>query len=140
MTLLQVITYLHLSLFINFQYWVFLYRHEDVSFLSYIFILFMSPALEEILFRQLLQPIILSYIKNYIMAITALNILFVLIHYHLWLNSFNLYNIISLIGIFISGIIFSVFRSSFKQLIYVIMLHSYYNLCFLYFLSIKNLS
>jgi len=89
-----------------------------------LFLLIISPILEELVFRGLLQESIYNKTKNYIFTVIMVNIAFMSLHYIV--NN----NIVYLLAVFICGIIFSVVKIYYKRIIYPIMLHVYYNLCF----------
>lgn len=101
------------------------------SYLNIILIILISPILEEIVFRGLLQDLFLKYIHNKVIAFIILNIIFTFMHYKFGLNTINL---IYFIFLFICGMIFSVTKNIFYKLSYVIYLHCYYNIIFLLFL------
>jgi membrane protease YdiL (CAAX protease family) len=93
-----------------------------------IILLVVSPVLEELTFRGLLQDLVLSRTKSLILTVVLVNIAFVLLH----LNVNN--SIVYLCPIFICGIIFSVIKIYYERIVYPVLLHVYYNLCFiLYF-------
>jgi membrane protease YdiL (CAAX protease family) len=90
-----------------------------------LFLLFISPILEELTFRGLLQDLVQNRTKNYIFTILFINSAFMLLHYKI--NNSILY----LFAVFFCGIIFSVIKIYYKNIIYPIVMHVYYNLCFI---------
>jgi membrane protease YdiL (CAAX protease family) len=117
-----------------------LYLHYilHLPFLNYslttnlLILLIVSPILEELTFRGLLQDLILNKTKNIILTVILVNIAFVLLH----CNVNN--SVVYLFPIFICGIIFSVSKIYHKRLIYPILLHVYYNLCFIAYFKLAN--
>ena len=88
-------------------------------------LLIVSPILEELTFRGLLQDLVLSKTKNYIFTILIVNIAFMLLHFNV--NK----NIVYLLLVFTCGIIFSVSKIYYERISLHILLHMYYNLCFI---------
>jgi len=109
---------------------LFLLYKLKLPFLNYqitgniLFLITISPILEELVFRGLLQEAIYNKTKNYIFTVILVNIAFMSLHYPV--NN----NIVYLFAVFICGIIFSVVKIYHKRIIYPIILHMYYNLCF----------
>ncbi len=87
-------------------------------------ILFISPTLEEIIFRGLLQDWLAKVIPNKLLMILILNIAFAILHYRI--NT----NLTYLLDVFICGVIFSRVKIRFNNLYYPIGLHIYYNMVF----------
>jgi membrane protease YdiL (CAAX protease family) len=110
---------------------LYLLHKLNLPFLNYslntniLILLVVSPLLEEFTFRGLLQDLILNKTKNYIFTVFLVNIAFVLLHYNI--NN----NIVYLLAVFTCGIIFSVVKIYYGRIVYPIMLHVYYNLCFI---------
>ena len=94
--------------------------------------LFLSPVLEEIVFRGLLQDVLLKHARRRWPSLLLLNILFVLLHYHI--NA----NVVYLLLVFSSGVIFSYTKLRYTKLVYPISLHIYYN--FIYVAMLSGLS
>lgn len=92
-------------------------------------LLFLAPCLEELTFRGLAQELILYKTKNYIFTILIVNLAFVALHYNV--NK----NIIYLSVVFICGIIFSTTKILYERVRYPIMLHMYYNGCFILYIK-----
>lgn len=90
-------------------------------------LIFVSPILEEIVFRGLLQDFFIKIIRSKVLALGLLNIIFSLIHAH------NNQNIVYLSILFFCGIIFSIVKYNYNKLSYVIFLHAYYNILFVIF-------
>jgi|SRR6185437_4097640 len=95
-------------------------------------LLIVSPVLEEFTFRGLLQDMILNKTKNYIFTVFLVSIAFTLLHYNV--NN----NIVYLFAVFICGIIFSVIKIYYRKIAYPIMLHVYYNLCFITYFKLLH--
>ena len=95
-----------------------------LNFKTILILIFISPILEEIVFRGLIQEWLQQILPSRIIAITLLNILFAALHYNV--NN----NLIYLLAIFFCGIIYSVAKVLYKKNIFPILLHSYYNSCF----------
>lgn len=110
----------------------------NLPFLNYklttniLLLLVVSPILEEFTFRGLLQDMIQTKTKNYILTLFILNTAFTLLHYNV--NN----SIVYLFTVFICGIIFSVSKMYYKMIVYPIMLHMYYNLCFITYFKLIN--
>lgn len=106
------------------------------NFWEIIILLIVSPLLEEICFRGLLQDIVAKSMLYYkvgpVLVVLLPNILFTVWHYHI--NSSYLY----LLLVFLSGCIFGTVKILHHRLIYPILLHSYYNLVFLLMLFFVN--
>lgn len=88
-------------------------------------LLFISPFMEEVLFRKFLQQYLKHKFNNLVYAILCTNFIFVLMHLK------NTFNIVILISIFISGIIFSLVYCEKKNIIYPIFIHFWFNLFYL---------
>ena len=99
---------------------------------SILILLIVSPVLEEFTFRGLLQDLILNKIKNYIFTVFLVNIAFMLLHYNV--NN----DIVYLFAVFICGIIFSVVKIYYGSILYPIILHVYYNLCFITYFKLLH--
>lgn len=103
----------------------------NLPFLNYslntniLILLLVSPVLEEFTFRGLLQDFLLNKTKNYSFTVFLVSIAFTLLHYNV--NN----NIVYLFAVFICGIIFSVIKIYYRKIAYPVMLHVYYNLCFI---------
>ena len=95
-------------------------------------LVFISPILEEVIFRGLLQEWLQSLLNQTIPTIILVNTLFTILHYNV--NK----NFIYLITIFFCGIIFSVVKILHKRVVFTIMLHSYYNVCFIIMLYLYD--
>lgn len=103
--------------------------YQRYTIANLIFIIIISPVLEETVFRGLLQDLFLKYLTNKYLAIFLLNLLFCTSH--IYKNS----DIIYLLFILICGIIFSMVKYKHGWLYYPIGLHMYYNLLFVIFSS-----
>lgn len=90
-------------------------------------LLIISPLLEEIVFRGLIQEYLATKINSKFYVIIIVNVLFSGLHYHINHNPWYLFCIA------ICGIIFSIIKLITNSLSLVIMIHSYYNLSFLAF-------
>lgn len=115
--------------------WGSFYLHQfSFSYTIYniILLLLIAPILEEIVFRGLLQDIILNYIPKRWCALWGLNLIFGLFHYHI--NPMPLY----LCAVFISGLIFSYAKVLYLNLVYPLGLHIYYNLIYLFLLRFMS--
>jgi len=97
----------------------------DLNFRTIFILIFISPMLEEIVFRGLLQEWLPQILPNKIISIILLNILFAALHYNV--NNQFIY----LLAIFFCGIIYSAVKILYKKNIFPILLHSYYNACFI---------
>jgi len=109
-------------------FWV-IYQYKLQSLINYNFdhtslliLLIVSPILEELVFRGLLQDFVLKKIKNIFFSIVIVNLLFMLTHYRI-----N-HSLSYLSVVFICGIIFSVVKVYYSRIVYPILVHSYYNL------------
>lgn len=106
-------------------YFLIYYLHLPIFFVvGSPLLLFLSPILEEIVFRGLIQDYIFEKISNKTLVVIITNLLFIAFHYHI--NS----NFLYLLTVFICGVIFSLFKIRFSKLYYPICCHLYYNLCF----------
>lgn len=108
-------------------YFFILYFHLPVFFVvnsSWFMLLMLSPVLEEIVFRGLIQDYLLSKTSNVTVSIIVVNLLFMVFHCHI--NP----NYIYLLAIFGCGIMFSILKFKLLRLRYPILYHVYYNLCF----------
>ncbi len=97
-----------------------------------VLLLLVSPILEEIVFRGLIQDLCFKYIKHYLPSLLLVNILFVILHWHI--NA----NILYLVLVFISGSIFSVSKIIYANIYYPIFFHIYYNLVFVVILQLLH--
>lgn len=113
-----ILIYQQFPSFFNFQ------LHTNILIL-----LIVSPILEELTFRGLLQNLILRYSNSYVFTIILVNFAFVALHYSV--NRHILY----MLAIFICGIIFSVIKVYYKKIVFPIIVHVYYNLCFIVFIK-----
>lgn len=86
---------------------------------------FVSPILEEIVFRGFLQDLLNKRIGNQILVVILVNFVFALLHVHI--NPELWY----LLLVFACGVLFSSIKILFKKIRYPILLHSYYNISFL---------
>ena len=111
--------YLLVGYFYQFQF--------DYTYTQLLLLILVSPLLEEIVFRGLVQDFLLKKIKYKYVAFVGVNVLFVLIHIDK--NTGSIY----LIFLFICGIIFSVVKEKSGRLLYAILLHTYYNSLFITF-------
>lgn len=103
------------------------------SIKSLFIIILVSPILEEIAFRGLIQDLCIKKFYNHkIMAIIFVNIMFSLLHFN------NNQNIIYLVLVFLSGMIFSYSKLMFNKLSVPILLHAYYNIIFIIMLWYNN--
>lgn len=100
------------------------------SLLSLLLIIFISPVLEEIVFRGLIQDLCVKYLKNIWLTVLIVNLFFMLVHIHI--NNAPIYLVI----IFISGVIFSLNKLIYQKIFPPIMLHFFYNLTFIIMLQI----
>jgi membrane protease YdiL (CAAX protease family) len=98
-----------------------------ISSKTILLMIIISPIIEEMVFRYFLYNY-LQRIYNYFnknINIILTNIVFMLLHLR------NTHDIIILFGIFISGIVFNLVYIEKKLLIYPILIHAWFNLCYL---------
>jgi membrane protease YdiL (CAAX protease family) len=88
--------------------------------------LFISPILEEIVFRGLLQDLLIKKIANKFIAFSILNLGFMLAHVHVQ------HDVVYLLLIFICGVLYSLIKDYFLFLRYPIMVHICFNGIFLW--------
>ncbi len=117
---------------------LYLLHISHLPFLNYslttniIILLAISPVLEELTFRGLLQDLVLNKTKNTVLTVIFVNIAFGFLHLNV--NK----SIVYLFSVFICGIIFSVSKIYYKRIVYPILLHVYYNLCFIAYFKIMH--
>ena len=96
-----------------------------------ILLLIVSPILEEIVFRGLIQDYVVNKVKNKCLAVIIVSLFFATFHYRI--NS----NLFYLTLIFASGVVFSLTKLIYGKILFPICLHTYYNLlyilCLFYF-------
>ena len=97
---------------------------------AYLLLIIISPIIEEIAFRGLLQELLVSRIKPKIIALVMVNLAFVMLHYAR--NS----NLFYLALVFACGLIFSLLKECFASLKVAVFMHSYYNCCFILLLRL----
>ena len=98
---------------------------------AYFILLLLSPLLEEIVFRGLLQDLVLSWCRQQWLGLLILNLAFAGLHFRI--NNSILY----LFPVFMCGLIFSYAKIRFTRLIYPIVLHVYYNVFFVVMLCLR---
>ena len=98
---------------------------------GYFILLLLSPLLEEIVFRGLLQDILLRWFRQQLLGVLILNLAFAGLHYRI--NASLLY----LFPVFICGLIFSIVKIRFASLVYPILFHIYYNAFFVVMLGLR---
>lgn len=96
-----------------------------IEYKQIIILLFVSPIIEELLFRKYLQEYLFYKLNNLSYVIVITNFLFMILHIR------NTLNILFLFGIFISGVIFSLVYYEKKLVIYPILIHFWFNLFYL---------
>jgi len=108
---------------------ILLYFNLASHFLNYtlstpqvLIILLASPLIEEIVFRDVFQSVILRQVRL-VINIVITNILFTILHF----NNFSLYSMLFLLGVFVSGVLLSIIRWRYNNILICILLHAYYN-------------
>lgn len=126
--ILSVLLPLLILLLVRLSNLSYLHSYANVySSFDIILLLIISPVVEEIVFRGLVQDSLLRYIKHEGLVFILVNILFVLIH--IIKNN----GIVYLLFLFICGNVFSIIKHLFGKLTYSILLHAYYNGLFVVF-------
>lgn len=103
----------------------YMFSPYDFSSQQIMILLFISPIIEEVLFRKFLQDYLKHKLQNLPYGVLLTNFIFMLAHLK------NTSNIIILIGIFISGMIFSLVYDEKERIIYPIFIHFWFNLFYL---------